>query len=187
MTFTVSNTGSAATTISGTRVAGADAGQFPRGSDHCAGHSLLPGARCTVQLSFHPTSPGVHNRASLQVSSDAGTVSATLTGRAAAPSNVFTIGHLKVRSNGIAQFDITVHAAGSVSAVTSAPKVSVFGQTRVRAGRAGTVHVTVTPNGAGRKLVKHHHGKLRIQLSVGFTPTFGTARTQKFHGLFVAK
>ena len=74
-----------------------------------------------------------------------------------------------------------------MSAVTSAPKVSVFGQTRVRAGRAGTVHVTVTPNGTGRKLVKHHHGKLRIQLSVGFTPTFGTARTQKFHGLFVAK
>ena len=28
---------------------------------------------------------------------------------------------------------------------------------------------------------------LRIQLSVGFTPTFGRARTQTFHRLFVAK
>ena len=63
----------------------------------------------------------------------------------------------------------------------------MFGKVRVRAGRAGTVHVTVTPSSAGRKLVKHHHGALRIQLSVGFTPTFGRARTQTFHRLFVAK
>ncbi|MGZ6617629.1 MAG: choice-of-anchor D domain-containing protein, partial [Solirubrobacteraceae bacterium] len=187
MTFTVSNTGGTATTISGATVTGADAPQYPRTGDHCSGQALAPGATCTVQVVFRPTSTGVHNRASLQVSSDAGTVSATLTGRAGAPSNVFTIGHLKIRSNGTAQFDITVRAAGYVSAVTSAPKLSVFGKVRVRAGRAGTVHVTVTPSSAGRKLVKHHHGALRIQLSVGFTPTFGRARTQTFHRLFVAK
>ena len=187
MTFTVSNTGGTATTISAATVTGADAAQYPRTGDHCSGQSLGPGATCTVQVVFHPTSTGVHNRASLQVSSDAGTVSATLTGRAGAPSNVFTIGHLKIRSNGTAQFDITVRAAGYVSAVTSAPKLPVFGKVRVRAGRAGTVHVTVTPSSAGRKLVKHHRGALRIQLSVGFTPTFGRARTQTFHRLFVAK
>ena len=140
-----------------------------------------------MRVAFHPTSTGVHSRASLQVTSDAGTVSAALTGRAGAPSNVFTIGHLKIRGNGTAQFDITVPAAGDVSAVTSAPKMSVFGKVRVHAGRASTVHVTVTPGSAGRKLVKHHHGTLRIQLLVGFTPTFGTARKQTFHGLFVAK
>jgi hypothetical protein len=186
-TFTISNTGGAAMTITGTTVTGADAAQYPRSADHCSGQSLAPGATCTVQVAFHPTATGVHNRASLQVSSDAGTVSAALTGRAAAPSNTFTIGHLKIRGNGTAQFDITVHAAGTVSAVTSAPKVSVFGKVRVRAGRAGTVHITVMPSSAGLKLVKHHHGALRIQLSIGFTPTFGSARTQTFHGLFVAK
>jgi hypothetical protein len=186
-TFTVSNPGTSPLTISAASLTGADAAQYVRAADHCTGKVLAPSATCAVQVAFRPTSVGTHAGASLVVTSDAGAARASLSGRAIAPSNAFTVAHVKVQKTGVAQFDITIHAPGIISAVTTVPKISVFGQTRVRAGRAGTVRVKVTPGAAGRKLLKRRHVKLRVQLVVSFTPTLGAARKLSVRGLNLKK
>ncbi len=186
-TFTVSNPGTSGLTISAASLTGADARHYVRSSDGCTGRVLAPNATCGVQIVFRPTSVGTHNGAVLQVVSDAGAAPASLAGRALAPSNVFTVTHVKLAKNGTAQFDIAVRAPGLITATTSAPKTRVFGQARVRAGRAGRVHIKINPGRAGRKLLKRRHVTIRVQLSVGFTPTYGTVRKLNVRGLVVKK
>jgi uncharacterized repeat protein (TIGR01451 family) len=186
-TFTISNPGTSPLTISTASLTGADASQYARAADHCTGKALAPNATCAVQVVFRPTSIGTHAGASLVLTSDAGTVRASLSGRAIAPSNAFTVAHVKVQKTGVAQFDITIHAPGIVSAVTTVTKIAVFGQTRVRARGAGTVRINVSPGKAGRKLLKRRHVKLRVRLVVSFTPTLGAARKLSVRGLNLRK
>jgi hypothetical protein len=186
-TFTVSNSGTSPLTVSAASLTGTDARHYLRSADRCTGQVLAPNATCTVLIAFRPASVGTHNGATLVVASDGGTARAALAGRATAPSNVFRVSHVKVSKTGTAQFDIAVRAPGLITAVTSAPKASVFGKARVRARRAGTVHVTVRPGSAGRKLLKRRHVKIRVRLSVGFTPTYGTPRKLNVRALVVKK
>ena len=57
-TFTVTNTGGVPSGTVATSLIGADPGQFTKSADTCNGQTLAPGASCTVDGAFAPTSVG---------------------------------------------------------------------------------------------------------------------------------
>ena len=71
--LTITNAGTAALSIpaGGVSLSGTDAGQYKLAGDACSGEQIAPGASCTAQVSFAPTSTGAHDSASLQVSDNA--------------------------------------------------------------------------------------------------------------------
>jgi hypothetical protein len=96
--FTLSNTGTAALTVSGITIAGSDTNQFSvaaGGSSPCSSLSpvLTPGANCTVNVTFMPTSNGA-KFSSLQVSSNAvnSPVLASLSGTGVLPTYIIGTG-----------------------------------------------------------------------------------------------
>ena len=87
-TFTVINIGGVPSGTISTSLSGTDAGQFAKPADNCHGQALAPGASCTLDAVFAPSSVGVKS-ASLQASaSPGGTASASLSGSGAAPANL---------------------------------------------------------------------------------------------------
>jgi hypothetical protein len=55
---TLTNASGAPLDVGASRMAGADAGDFPIGGDGCAGETLAPGAACTVAVRFAPSALG---------------------------------------------------------------------------------------------------------------------------------
>ena len=79
-TFTVTNNGGVPSGTIATLVAGTDPAQFTKSADNCNGQTLAPGASCTVNAAFAPTSSGAKS-ASLDASAaPGGTAGAALTG-----------------------------------------------------------------------------------------------------------
>ena len=72
-TFTLTNGGTSKTGTLSVSVTGADAAQFPSSADTCSRTTLAPGAKCTIDVGFGPTSAGTPS-ATLQA------VDATATG-----------------------------------------------------------------------------------------------------------
>ncbi len=57
-TVRITNTGTAALSISGSAIAGTMAGDFRLSADGCSGQSVAPGASCTVNVTFTPAASG---------------------------------------------------------------------------------------------------------------------------------
>jgi len=82
-TATIANTGTANLTVNGVALGGANGGQFVLSANTCAPFpaTLVPGAQCTVNVSFRPTSVGAKNALlNVRVAGPATNASVTLTG-----------------------------------------------------------------------------------------------------------
>ena len=120
-TLTVTNTGTAALTLSGVALGGADATQFSMTSN-CAS-SLAPGASCTASITFAPSSTGAKSTAIALQTNASSSPTVTLTGTGTTP----------IATVSITSLAFAAQLAGSTSA----------GQT-FNVSNTGTAPLTVT-------------------------------------------
>jgi hypothetical protein len=107
------------------------------------------------------------------------------------PSNVFKKGKLKLnRSNGTGTLTVTVpgpgvlkvsDAAATKKATASKARKKLVKPTTLKPTKAGQVKVPLKPTAGGKKILKRK-GKLKIKVSLSFTPTGGLASRQTFKG-----
>ena len=124
--LTVTNTGGASTGAVSTSLAGADAGQFAKFADGCAGKVLAPGASCTLDAAFGPTSLGA-KAARVDVSgTPGGSVSSDLEGEGIAPANLtispsspFDFGDVARNDTQTQNFTVTNNGAASADAFST--------------------------------------------------------------------
>jgi hypothetical protein len=83
--FAVRNGGAAPVELGSVAIVGADPDQFLLATDACSGAVLAPGEECDVHVRFAPYSVG-SKTATLRVGSDAGALTASLSGTATAPA-----------------------------------------------------------------------------------------------------
>jgi Putative Ig domain len=114
-----------------------------------------------------------------------------------APSNEFTVSHIKVSSAGAITFKIKVPGPGAIEALVTAwddnvassaalqPATGRFKISHVddHAKHAETISIKTTPNAVGRRLIRNHTYRITLRLYVTFTPTGGSARSKGFGGL----
>ena len=120
----------------------------------------------------------------------------------ALPSNQFTVKHLRVRRNGTVEFDVTVPHAGQLDVLETAwndnlaraaivlqpaSRRFVFARQHRTALGADTLHLRVTPNKRGRRLVQHRTYRVTLRLWVTYTPASGSYRKQGFYGLHLPR
>ncbi|MFW5739547.1 MAG: choice-of-anchor D domain-containing protein, partial [Myxococcota bacterium] len=187
VTFAVTNNGAVDTGVPQVAIQGVDAAEFTIDGNGCA-FALGAGASCSVQVSFHPSSPGSKS-ASLQVSaSPGGTVVAPLTGTnpEAAMLEVSPTNHDfgPVVVNGQASKEFTVTNAGEQD--SSDVSVEVTGDAAFSLGASScsgalspatscTVQVLFNPGAEGAV-----SGNLAVSASPGGTltvPVSGTGTT----------
>ncbi|GIH07654.1 hypothetical protein Rhe02_57210 [Rhizocola hellebori] len=158
-TFTVTNTGTAAATLSSITAAS----QFAQ-TNNC-GSTLAAGASCIVSVTFSPTSAGAKT-GTVTVNSNATNpaLAVNVTGTGVTPGSAtltasptsLNLGTVNVGATSPAMA-ITIANTGSVAAsVTSIAAASQFGQTNncgssIAAGASCTVNVTFSPTSAGAK------------------------------------
>ncbi len=162
---TLTNTGTAALTISGITLGGTNAGDFAR-TGTCAAGAVAAGASCTLTATFTPTVAGART-ASLSVASNAPNsphaVNLSGTGTAAPPPPApvasitppsLSFGNVVVGASSATQM-VTVantgNAALNVGAVTPTGPYTATGcaNTAVAAGSNCTITVTFKPTAAG--------------------------------------
>jgi hypothetical protein len=109
------------------------------------------------------------------------------------PNNVFKKGKLKLnKSKGTGTLTLTVPGAGILQATDAAAakkasaskakkKKKLVKPATLKPTKAGQVKVPLKPTGAGKKILKEK-GKLKIKVSLSFTPTGGFASKQTFKG-----
>ena len=83
-TFTVTNTGGVPSGTISTRLKDAEPDQFSKSADNCDGHTLAPGASCTVDAAFAPAAVvGTHDATIEAAATPGGTATAALSGTVA--------------------------------------------------------------------------------------------------------
>lgn len=121
------------------------------------------------------------------ISKDGETATASIAYKVIAPSNRFTLSHLKVHANGQVEFRVNVPGPGRIDALVTAPGHVVFARGHTSARKAGTVKVKLHPGAAGSRLAARRRSKVRLTLRVVFTPTGGPSRSASFHALLQTK
>jgi hypothetical protein len=83
LTLTVTNSGTAALSLTGASISGTNASNFRIGADGCTGKTVAVGATCTISVNFTPTvkAPAVTLTATLSLVDNAGTQTVQLTGK----------------------------------------------------------------------------------------------------------
>ena len=114
------------------------------------------------------------------------------------PDNQFTITHLKTFANGVITFSIEIPGPGKIDVLATAwddnlatiatsrppgPRRFVVASHRAAADHATTLRIRVNPNACGTLLVHHHTYRVTLRLSVSYTPTHGSRRTNRRNGL----
>jgi hypothetical protein len=95
----------------------------------------------------------------------------------APPSNHFTFGSSKVSSTGTVTLSLTAPGAGRFTA-TARYGSTTFGKVTAGKSAKGGLKLTIRPSAAGRRLLKKHT-RLKLSVSVTFTPTGGKPLTHK--------
>ena len=118
-----------------------------------------------------------------------------------APDNHFTVSHIKTHRNGTITCHVNVPGPGTIDVLETAwndnlahaaiqlqpaPRRFVFARQHKTAQRATTLHLRVTPNKRGTRLVHHHSYRVTLRLWVSYTPTGGRPRSKSFYGLHLA-
>ena len=152
-TFTVTNSGTAASGAVSVTVTGNDSADFVPSANTCTG-TLAPAAKCTVAITFSPSNIG-NEAATLTASgTPGGSVSASLTGTGITPGGISV-------SPSTFQFPTTTAGATSAaqvftftnggSAATAAPAVQMFGgdatQFTIGTGAGNTCTAAIAPAG----------------------------------------
>ena len=200
-TFTITNTGSAPLNISRVALTGADAGQYVLSNANCSGRSVPPANTCSVDVAFQPVSPGKHDNAYLQITSDAPSSPdhLPLSGLAVGRPVKWLLSHfrvmqMKVRPKGLVTFDVTVPVAGVVTIMetagthynparmaTAAEQLLshapasglVLARHRLVVRKRGTFHMKLGATRRMKSLMAHHRQPVRVRLSVTFVPRDG--------------
>ncbi len=166
VTFTVTNSGAAATGVPAIALAGGDAAHFAIASTGCTA-ALAGGATCDVKVHFTPTTAGAKNALLGAAATPGGMATATLTATGLAPA-VLAIAPTPqdfgtvVLGSSSADVAFTVTNSGGVA--SGVPSVSLGGANAselaittngctaaVAPGASCTVKVRFTPTGAGAK------------------------------------
>jgi hypothetical protein len=192
-TVTIRNAGSQPLEISGVALASGNTTDFATQSDSCTGANLTAGEICSVQARFSPTATGSRATALRFTDNASGSphdVALTGTGVAPSPpppppglpSNAFTIeGLLKNTNKGTAK--LTVNVPGPGFLVLGGHGVQPQRQVARRPVRAkpvaaaGPVHLLVKARGSKKRKLKKS-GKVKLKLSISYTPTGGTTASQ---------
>lgn len=164
---TITNSGTDNLTIGTITLSGADAGQYVAANDTCSGTQLLPGLKCTIDLSFKPTVLGAHPSATLNIPNDSSSplmlIGLRGTGTQpglAASVNAIDFGGQRVGTSSDAR-RVTVTATGAGALTISA--VSLMGSDAadytlaadycssrvITAGGTCVIDVVFTPSAAG--------------------------------------
>ncbi len=169
-TFTVTNSGSLATTIGTLLVSGGQASEFPLAGGTCAGAALQPAQTCTVSVFFKPSVTGGAS-ASLDVGGSSGaSVSVALSGSGTNPAHPALSASPTSLAFGVAVLGspapsqtVTVKNSGNVA---NTPTVTVTG--------ADPADFALTGNGCtGHSLPAGSS----CTVTVGFDPTAAGARS----------
>jgi DNA-binding beta-propeller fold protein YncE len=169
-------------------------------------------ARCPATVSvgapINTLEPGSHTFTVTAISRDGQQQSTTVTytvltpteGRLVRPSNHFRTSRPILLPNGKLIMAVSVHAAGNVDVLVTAPQRNlaigaavlhpgpgrfVFARAHAHVGRAGPIWLTLSPNWLGRLLIKHHRHHVTLRASITFTPAGGLGRTVSYHALRV--
>ncbi len=84
-TVRIRNIGLAPMSLGDVALAGADAAEFTKGADGCAGQAIASGATCAVALSYHPTAAGARSAALVVAEAGAPAHQVALTGTGGLP------------------------------------------------------------------------------------------------------
>jgi DNA-binding beta-propeller fold protein YncE len=183
-------------------------GQMVRARFRCSDGTGGTGiASCTGTVAnggrLDTSRPGAHTFTVVATSNDGLSSSATAHYTVVVPSNRFAVTHLKVRTNGNVEFDVTVPYAGQLDVLETnwvpsppgmhtvllkpGPHRYAFARRHLDLARAGTMHISITPSARGAGQVRHHYRRVRINLWVTYQPNAGRPRTIGFISLFVTK
>lgn len=180
--FTVTNTGSAASSAVTVAISGGNASDFSIGANTCTG-TLAPAATCTVSVTFAPPSAASPHMASAMLTASAGTATASsaLSGRAVADVGFtvtptpFSFGTTAVGTP-TASHTFTVTNTGGVPSGTLTASLTGLDATQFTLGTDGCtgmvlaggatcdIDVTYSPTSAG-----DHGGTLSVSASPGGT------------------
>jgi ABC-type phosphate transport system substrate-binding protein len=98
------------------------------------------------------------------------------------PSNAFSVTKKAISSkNGKATISLKLPGPGKVVMVGKAKngkKAISVGKVTLNAGKAGTFNLTLNPSGAAKQVLKQA-GSLKVNLTITFTPTGGSAKSSK--------
>jgi hypothetical protein len=180
--FTIFNSGTAPLSIASISVAGRDADQFSlEGTGSCSGAPLPPGGDCEFTAVFAPSEAGPQS-ALIEVSSNAGSSSASLSGTGLEPSkpttntrssrstaavdNSFAVGKpILNRKKGTAKLPVTLPGAGTLTSAGS-------GVATVPVSDPKTVKLPIRAR--GRKLsALNAKGTVVLKLRLTFVPVGG--------------
>lgn len=180
-TFTVTNTGTVATTALTVTKAGTDPADFVKGADTCNTMTLAGGATCTIAVTFNPTTSG-NKAASFVISaSTGGSVNGAVTGTGLDPARLSVVpgfqdfGSITTgTSSGNISFTVTNEGDVATSAITdsfTAPNGAEFSRisttcTTLAPGASCTIVVRFTPTTVGAKM-----SNLSVTAATGGTAT----------------
>jgi hypothetical protein len=127
-TVTLSNTGTAALTVSAVSISGGTAGDFAKVSDRCSGTTLAIGGACTEMITFRPSYFGART-STLSFSDNASgspqTVALSGNGVAAAAGAPYSVQSVTVKPDGTTTIVLVPQTAGTATLTVTVPTASV--------------------------------------------------------------
>ena len=188
-----------------------DGAHYARGQTVLTGYRCSEGdagpgiSSCTGPVAdgqpIDTTAVGRHTFTVTATSKDGQTSTGTVTYTVVAPDNHFAVSHIKTHRNGTITCQVKVPGPGTIDVLEtawndnlahaaiqlqSAPRRFVFARQHKTVQRATTLHLRVTPNKRGTRLVHHHSYRVTLRLWVSYTPTGGRPRSKGFYGLHLA-
>ena len=163
-TFTVTNTGTTATTALTVSKAGSTPGEFTIGTNTCASATLAGGATCTFSVTFAPTSAGDKSASFVVAATTGGTVTGSASGTAVSAATLTLTplfqdyGTVTINTNSsVSTFTLT-NSGGTTSGLVAAPAITGADATQFTINSTNCTNTTLAPGGS-------------CQIAVRFTPT----------------
>lgn len=106
------------------------------------------------------------------------------------PGNHIVVSHINTQADGTITLQAKVPGPGKLDVLETASTAShrfASGRVHASATRAGSIHLRVSLNGYGTKVVHRHGHVVVLRLSVTYTPTYGIQHTVRLYGLHLPR